>query len=266
MSETQQLKVIREKIDAVDLKIKDLLNKRARYALEIARIKQEESEDIPVYRPEREQQIIRTITHNVGPFPAKKMAEIFLEIMSQCRALQQPLRIAYLQELQMEHAVTHHFGSAIEQNKYASASEIISAVQQNKADYGILPLIDLTNFAVKQTNLEKIIAHKLIMTGEINSENMHYIIVGKHAVAPSGRDKTYLLVLFPEYNFSPTVLWENFKTTSVFYYSYLHEFHQKHEGVLVAIAGHQQDMVVRYLVHALTKLELHYKLLGSYPL
>ena len=56
----------RERIDAVDLKILELLNERARFSLEIGKIKHRQN--LPIYVPEREHAIYARMEHaNKGP-------------------------------------------------------------------------------------------------------------------------------------------------------------------------------------------------------
>ncbi|MEN3037753.1 MAG: chorismate mutase, partial [Candidatus Kryptonium sp.] len=65
-SKYDEIEKWRRKIDKIDIKIVRLLNKRARYADEIGKIKQELN--LPIYSPERETQVIQNvIKHNYGP-------------------------------------------------------------------------------------------------------------------------------------------------------------------------------------------------------
>ena len=66
----------RQKIDQIDADILTLINNRAKCALEVAEVKQQESGDVaPVYyRPEREAQVLRTIASlNKGPLSNEKV-------------------------------------------------------------------------------------------------------------------------------------------------------------------------------------------------
>ena len=58
--------LLREKIDAIDAAILDLLNQRARVAEEVGHVKAETN--APVFRPEREAQVLRNMAEkNTGP-------------------------------------------------------------------------------------------------------------------------------------------------------------------------------------------------------
>ncbi len=85
-----KLEILRKKIDEIDYRIHDLLNERAKYALEIAKVKMDnDGNSVEFYRPEREAQILKQITtHNKGPLAPTAVANIFRAIMTACRQLQ----------------------------------------------------------------------------------------------------------------------------------------------------------------------------------
>jgi len=77
----------RMKIDDVDLQLLKLLNQRAGYALEIGRIKKQRQ--IPVYSPEREQQIFARVTAvNAGPLSNAAVRRLFERIIDENRTLE----------------------------------------------------------------------------------------------------------------------------------------------------------------------------------
>ncbi len=84
------LKNARNKIDAIDYKIHDLLNERAAIALDVANIKiQQGGELVEFYRPEREAEILEKVAeYNQGPLNDKAVTAIFRDIMAACRQLQ----------------------------------------------------------------------------------------------------------------------------------------------------------------------------------
>ena len=62
-----QIKILREKIDALDVRLQALINERARLALEIAETKQREGSN-NFYRPEREAEVLRNVlARHQGP-------------------------------------------------------------------------------------------------------------------------------------------------------------------------------------------------------
>ncbi len=89
------LQTLRTQIDALDRELLALLNRRARLALEVGELKKREGS--PVFRPEREAQVIDGLKKaNPGPLPNDCVAPIWREIMSASRALEAPTRVAYL--------------------------------------------------------------------------------------------------------------------------------------------------------------------------
>src|SRR5690554_6282561 len=107
MSEEAQLKALRNRIDAIDEKVLELISERARCAQVVAEVKQKtlaEGEQPVFYRPEREAQVLKRIMElNKGPLDNEEVARLFREIMSACLALEEPLRVAYLGPRSEEH-------------------------------------------------------------------------------------------------------------------------------------------------------------------
>ena len=72
------IKQLRERIDALDLEILKLVNERASAAHAIGKLK----EGGTVYRPEREAQVLRRLSeNNPGPLPDKVVAHVFTEVI-----------------------------------------------------------------------------------------------------------------------------------------------------------------------------------------
>jgi chorismate mutase len=74
-------------IDAVDLKILELLNERTRVVEQIGAVKRECA--LPVYEPKREEAVFRNvIDNNAGPLPPDAVKRIFERIVDEMRTLQ----------------------------------------------------------------------------------------------------------------------------------------------------------------------------------
>ena len=74
-------------IDKVDSKILDLLNERAKCALEIGKIKAEKS--MKIHNPAREKEIYsRLCEQNNGPLSDNAIKNIFEVIIRECRSLE----------------------------------------------------------------------------------------------------------------------------------------------------------------------------------
>ena len=78
------------------------------------------------YRPEREAAILRHVAKtNSGPLGAEPMLAVFREIISACRALEEPMRVAYLGPAGTcsEMKVLEQFGHSVEALACASIDE-----------------------------------------------------------------------------------------------------------------------------------------------
>jgi chorismate mutase len=77
----------RDEIDRVDEKLVELLNRRAQCAIEIGRIKRERG--LPVYSPEREQEVVRHVARIAsGPLEAEAVRRLFERIIDESRSLE----------------------------------------------------------------------------------------------------------------------------------------------------------------------------------
>lgn len=77
----------RRKIDAVDVRLLELLNERTRIVEEIGRIKQKLS--LPIYEPKREEDVFRNITqNNSGPLSSEAVRRVFERIIDEMRNIQ----------------------------------------------------------------------------------------------------------------------------------------------------------------------------------
>jgi len=90
-----ELARLREQIDAVDRAILEQLNRRAKWVLDVGRLKQ--SRGASVYEGGREKRIVSALVEsNPGPFPNDGLAPVFREIISATRSLEDALSIAYM--------------------------------------------------------------------------------------------------------------------------------------------------------------------------
>ena len=83
-SMTAQLRRVRRRIDRLDEQLLRLVNRRARLALAIGRIKKRRK--WPVFDPGREASVLRHVAAiNGGPLTAAAVKHIFLAVLSECR-------------------------------------------------------------------------------------------------------------------------------------------------------------------------------------
>ncbi len=78
----------RQKIDAIDAQLRELLNRRAAIVEGVVRAK--ETLAMPIYEPKREENVVRRVTEgNPGPLSAEAFRHIFETIMAEMRIMQQ---------------------------------------------------------------------------------------------------------------------------------------------------------------------------------
>jgi chorismate mutase/prephenate dehydratase len=105
---------------------------------------------------------------NPGPLTPESVSVIYKEIMSACRALEQPLTIAYLgpEGTFSEAAAIKHFGHAAIGLPCASIDEVFQAVERGEAHYGVAPVENSTEGAVNRT-LDLMLNSPLKICGEV---------------------------------------------------------------------------------------------------
>ncbi|MBI3221780.1 MAG: prephenate dehydratase, partial [Nitrosomonadales bacterium] len=152
-------------IDLIDDELLKLFNKRAALAQQIGHAKGGGA----VLRPEREAQVLRRLQgQNAGPLGNDAVAALFTEVMSQCRALEAPLAVAYLgpEGTFTEAAALKRFGSAIEKQPCATIDDVFRAVESGAAQYGTVPVENSTEGAVGRT-LDLLLNSNLSICGEV---------------------------------------------------------------------------------------------------
>jgi chorismate mutase/prephenate dehydratase len=170
------LAALRERIDAVDRELLALLNRRAQLALEVGEIKKREGS--VVFRPEREAQVIDGLKAvNRGPLANDSVAPIWREIMSACRALETPTRVAYLGPAGTfsEEAALGYFGSSIVRVPCASFDEVFRATTAGAADFGVVPVENSTEGGVARS-LDLFLTTPLFIIGETSLIVRHNLL------------------------------------------------------------------------------------------
>ncbi|MCL2591432.1 MAG: prephenate dehydratase [Betaproteobacteria bacterium] len=171
----------RTEIDGIDRQILELLDRRARCAQEVGKIKLRYGEAGFPYRPEREAQVLHRIAElNLefgGSLSTEAVRQIFREVMSACLALEQQLKVAYLGPAGTfsESASRKHFGSAPAFLPQASIDEVFRAVESDHAHYGVVPVENSSEGAVGST-LDLLLAHSLQVCGEVQLRIHHHLL------------------------------------------------------------------------------------------
>ena len=174
---------LRNALDTVDQQLLLLLNQRASLADGIGDIKRQEGSQ--VYRPEREAQVIRKLqTANQGPLRAESIANVWREVMSACRALEEPHRVAYLgpEGTFSEQAAEAFFGVSIEHVPCTSFDEVFEATASGRAAFGVVPMENSTEGVVTRS-LDLFLTSPLHIIGETSLLIRHNLLRKQHDLA-----------------------------------------------------------------------------------
>jgi chorismate mutase/prephenate dehydratase len=170
------LLVLRGRIDAVDRELLALLNRRAALALEVGELKKREGS--AVFRPEREAQVIDGLkAGNPGPLHNDSVAPIWREIMSACRSLETPTRVAYLGPAGTfsELAALGFFGSSLVRVPCSSFDEVFHVTTSGAADFGVVPVENSTEGVVARS-LDLFLHTPLFIIGETSLYVRHNLL------------------------------------------------------------------------------------------
>ena len=170
MSDKNKLQKIRERIDAIDDQVLELMNARANCAKEVAEAKQVSGEKITFYRPEREAQILRRMmSQNTGPLRDEQITRIYREIISSCLSLEETLNIAFLgpEGTFTQAAVHKHFGHSVKPRPCETIDLVFREVEAGSAHYGFVPIENSTEGVITHT-LDSFIDSTLKICGEVH--------------------------------------------------------------------------------------------------
>jgi chorismate mutase / prephenate dehydratase len=166
----------RSRINDLDNQILNLLNQRAEAALHIGDLKRRQ--DAPSYVPEREAEIVRRMTErNPGPLPGEAIGDVWREILSACRALEEPLSVTYLgpPATFTHQAALQRFGAGARYLPARSIAEAFDEVEHGRAAYGVVPVENTTEGAVNVT-LDRLIESETVICGELFLEIGQYLL------------------------------------------------------------------------------------------
>jgi chorismate mutase-like protein len=272
---------LRQQIDELDQQLLQLFSQRAQYAQQVAQVKAgHQAQQIAYYRPQREAQILQNIMQtNPGPLPAEVVARLFLEVISACRALEQVLHIVFLgdQGSLAQKALYKHFGHSITSAGMEKVDSLLEAIVCQDAHYGVLPVHCLTDW-LANNELGYFAEGHLQLCGEIQltadelhkAIAVHYVVVGREQLTPSGLDKTSLLIstdnndkgllhrilgLFNQQQLNLTHIENRF----------LAKAEQSRCLFFIDVEGHASDTPLQQVQTELVNGGFHCQVLGAYP-
>lgn len=171
---SDELKKCRDQIDAIDEQLLKLVNQRAQLAREIGNLKG----GGPIYRPEREAQVLRRLLEqNTGPLSGEAITAIFRSVMSNCRALEKELSVAFLGPMGTfsEEAANKQFGGLTSPVQCSSIDDVFRMVESGQVDYGVVPVENSTEGAVGRT-LDLLMGTSLHICGEVTLPVHHNLL------------------------------------------------------------------------------------------
>lgn len=151
-SKKKGLPELRGAIDSLDRRILDLLTERAETAKAIGEAKAVGARGI--LDAGREKQVLTTLRKtNRGPLTDNAVEAIFREVISACRAVQQPTTVAFFgpEGTYTHEAAIAQFGSSAVLMPCDSIPEVFTAVEAGRATFGIVPVENTTEGAVTPT-------------------------------------------------------------------------------------------------------------------
>src|SRR5690606_17613614 len=155
---------LRREIDAIDDEVASLVDRRAGLAREIGALKG----GAPVYRPEREAQILRRVAEKAKVLPPERLTAVFREIISACRGMEEAIRVSYLgpEGTFSEQAVRKHFGAAVEALAVPTVDEAFRRCESGAAQFTVVPVENSTEGVVGRT-LDLLVTTPLRICAEV---------------------------------------------------------------------------------------------------
>ena len=259
MSEVRDLDKLRESIDIIDDKLVDLLKERAELVLEVKKTKKKEN--INVYSPARERQILDRILAKASGsnFPLSQLEKIFTNIISVSRSLIGELQISYLEDDSSEKAAIKQFGEAVNFVAKNTQEDLFLSVENGESHFGVLP------FSI--TVAERLIRSSASIVAELEQKSVPYIVLGTVPAAVTDKDKTSLALILQD---KPGVLSEILEPLTAKKISLLN-IQSKLIGAdqcffYLELKGHSTNKEVALALDELSKLCKKFRVLGSFPL
>ena len=146
------LEALRQRIDAVDQRLVELLNERARIVVEVGEHKR--GSGTPIYAPDREATLLRRILGaNPGPLPNRTIEAIYREMMSGSFALERPLSIGFLGPpgSYSHQAAVAQFGSSVAFEDLGTIDSVFTELERGHIHYGVVPIENTTGGGIAET-------------------------------------------------------------------------------------------------------------------
>jgi len=133
------ISIYRKKIDKIDIKLHDLIMKRAIYVKNIAKQKKKHvNGKVDIYRPSREHEIlVDLLKRHKGDFPLKVLINIWRNLIGGYISLQGNLKISY--DISLENLVKDYFGITMVYKRINSIDKSLNQLNRNSLDILVVP-------------------------------------------------------------------------------------------------------------------------------
>jgi chorismate mutase/prephenate dehydratase len=147
----------RREVDRIDREILRLLGERLQVARAIGEAKLKTG--APVYAPQREEQLLRSITEAAPSIPASGLRAVYREIISLSIGAQMAKPVAYLgpEGSFTQQAQIRAFGTSVPSLPLRAIGDIFAAVESGEASYGVVPV---------ENSTEGVVSHSLDLLAE----------------------------------------------------------------------------------------------------
>ncbi|MEO1928506.1 MAG: prephenate dehydratase [Nautiliaceae bacterium] len=172
----KELLKLRKEIDNIDNEILRLLNKRMEIVKKVGELKN--NTNAPIYRPEREREIIERLTklskEQNGILGYEEIEAIFLEIFAISRTLERKERIAFLGPIgtYTHQAAESRFGANARYLPLLNIEAVFKSVANKESKYGVVPIENNTEGVVGIT-LDSLKKYNVKIVAEICMDIHH---------------------------------------------------------------------------------------------
>jgi len=178
----EKLKSLRNKIDSVDEKLLQLIQRRGSLAKKVGDLKKITTPKGLFYKPAREAEILRKIIklNDGSVMPDNKVRQIFKELISACLSLEGDMKVSYLGPAgtHSEAAALMHFGSSAIFDPRSSIEDVFQQVEVGESSLGLVP-VENSSEGVVNTTLNCLADSTLSICGEIYLPIHHHLASSK---------------------------------------------------------------------------------------
>tara|TARA_B100001559_G_scaffold90701_1_gene75934 strand:- start:1047 stop:2117 length:1071 start_codon:yes stop_codon:yes gene_type:complete len=168
-----ELVKIRSNIDTIDTKILKLLNQRASFAKKTTKFKLNN-----VYDPKREREVLNNLSKNKAEhLTPQSIKQIYGEILSACREVQAPIEVSYLgpEGSNTGEVAKRQFGNSATFFSQQTISDVLTSIEKEEADFGIVPLENSLEGPVVET-LDGLVEKNVNIISQIDLKISHFLM------------------------------------------------------------------------------------------